>query len=189
MGTLNQHFAEAALGCPGHEQQQSHGPGAHGAQSRRAVGSPALAPWSLWLHTACHFHVVTMEGPFLDTRIAGRRLAMHGRFAHLATKVLIRESRSELFSTSSQRMQHSCQQQPSLWCPTMLTWHYRIRQKASPVSSSGDAISVTPHSAPQHHGPLFCHPLPIFWAGRAGRVSLPVQGPMEALLHPYHTTH
>lgn len=65
-------------------------PGAHGPQSRRAVSSSALAPRSLWLHTAA-LHVVMMEGPFLDTRIAGGKLAMHGRFIHLATKVLIRE--------------------------------------------------------------------------------------------------
>lgn len=65
-------------------------PGAHGPQSRRAVSSSALAPRSPWLHTAA-LHVVMMEGPFLDTRIAGGKLALHGRFIHLATKVLIRE--------------------------------------------------------------------------------------------------
>lgn len=154
------------------------GPGAHGPQSRRAAISPALAPRSLWLLTAAP-HVVLMEGPLLDTRITGGKLAMHGRFVHLATKLLIRENRSELLSTSSQRrMRHSCRQQPSLWCLTMWQQHYGIQEKASRVSSSGDANSVTPHAAPQHHGPLLCHSLPIFWPGRAGWVSLPVQGPM-----------
>lgn len=96
------------------------------------MSSPALAPWSLWLHTACHFHVVTMEGPFLDTWIACGKFTMHGHFVHLATKVLIRENRRELLSISSQRrMQHSCQQWPSLWYLTMRTRHYGIWQKAS----------------------------------------------------------
>lgn len=56
---------------------------------------------------------VALGGPLPDTRTASGKLAAHGRFIHLATKVLIREL---LSSSSQRRMRRSCpcRQRPSL---------------------------------------------------------------------------
>lgn len=121
------------------------------------------------------------DGPLPDTRITSGKLAAHGRFVHLATKVLIRE----LLSTSSRRrMRRSCpcRQRPSLWRlasradPAVHRLSYGIRRrKASQVPSSGDAHFCSSVGQTLHHqGPLFCHFLPIFfWRGTAGRVPFP----------------
>lgn len=79
------------------------------------------------------------------THVASGKLAAHGRFVHLATKVLIRE----LLSTSSRRrMRRSCpcQQRTSLRRlasradPAVHRLRYGIRRrKASQVPSLGDA--------------------------------------------------
>lgn len=77
------------------------------------------------------------DGPLPDGRAASGELAAHGRFPHLATKVLIRE----LLSTSSRRrMRRSCLRWrwPSLRRWPGSRWGTR-GGKASPVPSSGDA--------------------------------------------------
>lgn len=139
------------------------------------MSSSALAPRSLWLHTAA-LHVVMMEGPFLDTRIAGGKLAMHGRFIHLATKVLIRERAVLHLQPEEDAAQLPVPAEP-------LVPHHVVTALWDKAKSILSAIRrrchlCDPSLSPQHHSPLFYHPLPIFWPGRAGQVSLPVQGPM-----------
>lgn len=158
-------FAEEALGCPGHtEPCEQPGPG---------TSVPVAAHGS----TACGDDGRSLPGH--TDRCWEARPGTAAAFTWQQRCSI----GSELLSTSSHRRRmHSCRGQPSLWCPTECQRHRGMRRKAECHPQEMMPISVTPHSAPQQHRPLLCRPLPIFWPGRAGRVSLPVQGPRRALL-------